>query len=267
MEHSDSPIRRGQRPRTVHPSLSDHLPAALVPRRTRPWFINGTIREEQVTSPAVTSRQPRAENQQILPSSCILRSRRPMLIIEREELPSSSSSGHSNDDSNERTSRTESQVSEDLARMSLASMDSNNGATIRQHDDPSSEQLALPPGPVTSVGRQQGSEHSLDGIVNLCLNTKNLPRSALESILVADYASQLKEHDFVELVPQVNRLVEKRKKELAEEEERRNNDHSGSVSNDDTLQCPFCCNAPKNCLFLDCGHLACCMPCGEKVNG
>ncbi|KAI8141232.1 hypothetical protein BJV82DRAFT_619779 [Fennellomyces sp. T-0311] len=104
---------------------------------------------------------------------------------------------------------------------------------------------------------QSQDASSLDEIIKKGIDPNTLPRGTLESILLVDYANSLNELEFSELAPQVARLANRRRTELAA---------SNAQSSSDALLCPLCCDLQMDCVFLDCGHLASCMQCAQKIS-
>ncbi|KAI9096229.1 hypothetical protein DFS34DRAFT_159668 [Phlyctochytrium arcticum] len=140
------------------------------------------------------------------------------------------------------------------------------GSHQRQHSAPISTPLSPPRVPTAhSTGHTPPprTEHprplpvdvpSIKSLIQNGIEPQTLSAKTLKHILnnnKVDYGNVLEKS---ELVSRVKRLVENERAEMG-----RNTD------GDDDGLCKICCDAPINCVFLECGHLVTCMDCGKTL--
>jgi hypothetical protein len=112
---------------------------------------------------------------------------------------------------------------------------------------------------------------SIENIIERDINPSTLSIKQLRTILLLERISLQNLMEKQELVERVVMLVRNRRVELdvikkAEENEKlAKTTESGGNDDVDALLCKICLTEPTNCVFLECGHLVCCLECGTQI--
>ncbi|RUS27692.1 hypothetical protein BC938DRAFT_482869 [Jimgerdemannia flammicorona] len=96
---------------------------------------------------------------------------------------------------------------------------------------------------------------SLASLISARVDPATLSVKTLKAVLKDNFVEHGNVLEKSELVARVQRLFEDKQKDM-------------NVNTDylpDEQLCRICCDAPQNCVFLECGHLTCCMDCGKKL--
>ncbi|OZJ06252.1 hypothetical protein BZG36_00845 [Bifiguratus adelaidae] len=114
-----------------------------------------------------------------------------------------------------------------------------------------------PPGPAPYPPSPPSNAEapSLFTLLQAKIDPSTLSIKTLKTILKDNHVEHGNILEKSELVSKVQTLIANKKVELEEGE---------SETKEDNL-CRICFDAQQNCVFLDCGHLACCMECAKAV--